>query len=229
MSNPQDILMAPGTRILIAEDNPENVVLLRAYLEGLPLSLHFASNGVEALDERRRGHYDLVMMDVQMPVMDGYTATREIRAWEAQQNATRVPIVALTAHAPDESNAAGCDGHLTKPLERAALVDAIARFAKRSVKPIVTVLPLAIIARRPAFLQNRRLDLQKMKDALEAKDFDAISRIGHNCKGTGTGYGFPEISSLGSNLECAARALDLKEIEKSIVEFESCLHSVTAA
>jgi CheY-like chemotaxis protein len=225
--------IAPGTRILIAEDNPENVVLLRAYLEALPLLLHFASNGVEALDKRRRGNYDLVMMDVQMPIMDGYTATREIRTWEAEQNAARVPIVALTAHAlsgaAGESIAAGCDGHLTKPIERAGLVDAIARFAKRSVKPIVTALPPAIIARRPAFLENRRLDVQKMKDALAAKDFDTIRRIGHNCKGTGTGYGFPEISSTGSNVECAARALDLKEVEKSILEFEDCLHNTTAA
>jgi PAS domain S-box-containing protein len=232
-SDRADQATAPGTRILIAEDNPENVILLRAYLEGLPLSLHFAANGVEALDKRRRGNYDVVMMDVQMPIMDGYTATREIRAWEAQHRAPRVPIVALTAHALSgaaaESIAAGCDGHLTKPVERAGLIDAIARFAKRALEPVAVALSPAIMARRPAFLENRRLDLQKMKDALEAKDFDAIRRIGHNCKGTGTGYGFPEISSSGSHVECAARALDLKEIEKSILEFEGCLHKATAA
>ena len=74
-----------------------------------------------------------------MPIMDGYTATREIRAWETAQRMPRVPIVALTAHALSgasaESIEAGCDGHLTKPVERNDLVEAIARFAKRPIEP----------------------------------------------------------------------------------------------
>jgi CheY-like chemotaxis protein len=114
------------------EDNPENVILIRAYLENLALSLDFAENGAEALEKRRQGHYDLVLMDMQMPVMDGYTATREIRAWEKAQTLARVPILALTAHAlsnsSKESFEAGCDGHLTKPVEWHDLVEAIAKF-----------------------------------------------------------------------------------------------------
>lgn len=69
-----------------------------------------------------------------MPIMDGYTATREIRAWEAAHLAPHVPIVALTAHALNgastDSHGAGCDGHLTKPVEQNDLIDAIAKFAK---------------------------------------------------------------------------------------------------
>ena len=79
----------PGIRILLVEDNPENVILLRAYLDNLSLSLDFASNGVEAVRKRQQGNYDLVLMDMQMPIMDGYTATREIRIWE-KANSRRV-------------------------------------------------------------------------------------------------------------------------------------------
>ena len=218
--------LPPGLRILLVEDNPENVILLRAYLDNPRLSLHFASNGVEAVHKRKRNHYDLILMDVQMPVMDGYTATREIRAWEQLEGKEHLPIVALTAHALSgataESLQAGCDGHLTKPVERDDLLASVAKFAKPPAQP-ADALSEQIALRRPAFLENRRLDLSKMKDALLARDFATIQHIGHNCKGIGKGYGFPEISTAGSNVECAARALDFVDVEKSIVEFEECL------
>ncbi len=218
--------LEPGLRILVAEDNPENVVLLRAYLNNGSLSLHFASNGVEAVEKRKKNNYDLVLMDVQMPMMDGYTATREIRAWEQAQAIAPVPIVALTAHAlsgaAEESRLAGCDGHLTKPVERTDLVAAIVKFAKAATRPVEAI-SKSIAARRPEFLTNRRMDLLRMRDALTAGDFATIQHIGHNCKGIGAGYGFPAISSAGSTVECAARALDFIEVEKSIGEFERCI------
>ena len=122
-----------GTRVLLVEDNPENVVLVQAFLENLPLLLDFAENGVEAVEKRRQGEYDLVLMDMQMPIMDGYTATQEIRAWEKTQHKPHVPIVALTAHAlsgsSTESIEAGCDGHLSKPMDKSDLVEVIAKFS----------------------------------------------------------------------------------------------------
>ena len=226
----QALALEPGTRILLAEDNPENVILLRAYLDNRSLSLHFASNGAEALRKRKATNYNLVLMDVQMPVMDGYTATREIRAWEQAHGCKRVPIVALTAHALNgasaESLKAGCDGHLTKPVERSELVAAIVKFAKQNEKP-AEPLPDPIAARRPEFLQNRRLDLEKMRDALAARDFVTIQEIGHNAKGIGAGYGFPEISRAGSAVEYAAIAGDAVDVGEALLEFERCIPSAT--
>jgi signal transduction histidine kinase/CheY-like chemotaxis protein len=246
-----------GTRVLIVEDNPENVILLRAYLGNLPLALDFAENGVEGLKKRQRGDYDLVLMDIQMPVMDGLTATRLIRVWENQHSKRRVPIVALTAHALSgaaaDSIEAGCDAHITKPVERRDLVEAIAQYAQPLVsvlqpvavpdktrletarpeeaqpayqaKPVPELKPIsdAIAARRPEFLAKRCLELHKMRQALEAREFAVIQSIGHNCKGIGTGYGFPEISRIGAAIEKAAKALDASQVEETLEQFERCL------
>ena len=216
----------PGTRVLVAEDNPENVVLIQAYLEGLSLQLDFVPNGLEAVAKWKQGDYDLVLMDIQMPVMDGYAASREIRACEISSGLPRVPIVALTAHAlngdRESSFAAGCDGHLTKPVEQNTLLEAIAKFAKpRAAAP--TIIPDAIAALRPVFLTNRHADLIKMNAALSKGDFPSIQRIAHNCKGTGAGYGFPELSKVGAKIETAATALDADAVEASLQQFERCL------
>jgi PAS domain S-box-containing protein len=223
--------LTPGTRLLLVEDNPENMVLLRAYLDNLSLSLHFAPNGVEAVKKRQAANYDLIFMDIQMPIMDGYTATRVIRTWENASGLPRTPIVALTAHALSgafqESIEAGCDGHLTKPVERTELIAAIVKFAKPGshASPAIAA-PIA--ARRPTFLANRKLDLVKLRAALAGGDFDAIRTIGHNCKGIGTGYGFPDISGVGSAMESAAMEFDLVQLEKSIGQFETCIdHSLS--
>jgi PAS domain S-box-containing protein len=224
-------LVEAGTRVLVAEDNPENVILVRAYLENVPLVLDFAVNGLEAVAKRRASNFDLVLMDIQMPNMDGYTATREIRAWEKANGQPRVPIVALTAHAltgaRKESMEAGCDGHLTKPVERNDLVEAIAKFAKRQAAAARNEEAASdpIAALRPAFLGKRQVDLEKMRELLAARDFATIQKIGHNCKGTGTGYGFPEISQAGAAIEKAAKALDVAALELSIAQFESCILS----
>ena len=220
--------LTPGTRILLVEDNPENVALLTAYLENSGLLIEVAENGLEAVDKRKTREYDVVLMDVQMPVMDGYEATREIRRWEQAHQAQRVPILAVTAHALNgaaaASFAAGCDGHLTKPLERHELVDAISKFAIRPV-PQTETLPQVILARRPVFLANRRQDTQKMREALVQQDFTLIQRIGHNCKGIGKGYGFPQIGVVGAKIESAARASDSNAILRVIDEFECVLNT----
>jgi len=119
----------PPLRILLAEDNEDNRLLIRAYFKASPHRVDMAENGLEALEKFKANRYDLVLMDMQMPVMDGYTSTAAIRAWEQEQALKPVPILALTAHAlkDDEkkSLAAGCDGHLTKPIKKRQLLEAV--------------------------------------------------------------------------------------------------------
>ncbi|MCE1274896.1 MAG: response regulator, partial [Chlorobiales bacterium] len=120
--------------ILIAEDNPDNQVLISAFLNDSPHDVDMAVNGSEAVDKFRSRTYDLVLMDIQMPVMDGYEATRRIRSYEKESGADRTPILALTAHATTEERQkcldAGCDGHLTKPIKKSKLLEAI-RYCSR--------------------------------------------------------------------------------------------------
>ncbi len=119
--------------ILLVEDNEDNRLLISTYLKKTPHRLHMAENGAVAVEAVKAGNFDIVFMDMQMPVMDGYTATREIRQWEKAQARTAVPIIALTAYAlkEDEKKSldAGCTGHMTKPIKKARLLEALAEFA----------------------------------------------------------------------------------------------------
>jgi len=116
-------------RILLVDDSEDNRFLIKAYFKNSPYKVDMAENGAIAVDKFQTGTYDLVLMDMQMPVMDGYTATRSIRAWEEGQGRRRTPIIALTAYAfaedVEKSLAAGCDAHLNKPIKRDKLMESI--------------------------------------------------------------------------------------------------------
>ena len=116
-------------RLLAAEDNPTNQQVLAAVMESLGIDIDIVADGKQAVDAWKVGGYDLILMDIQMPVMDGIDAAREIRGIEIAEQRKRTPIVALTAnaltHQVDEYLAAGMDGHVAKPIEIAKLYEAI--------------------------------------------------------------------------------------------------------
>lgn len=115
--------------ILLAEDNPNNVFLMRSLLKDTPCQIDLAENGAIAIEKFQAGRYDVVLMDMEMPVMDGYSATREIRRVEQARGFARTPVIALTAHALQEDEQkslnAGCDKHLTKPIRKKVLLEAL--------------------------------------------------------------------------------------------------------
>ncbi len=119
-------------RILLAEDLEDNRDVVSLFLRGTPYRLDMAENGVVALQKFKTGAYDLVFMDMQMPVMDGLQATVAIRRWEHEHQRVSTPIVALTANAfqeeADKSLAAGCTAHVTKPIKKKTLLATIARY-----------------------------------------------------------------------------------------------------
>ena len=134
--------------VMVVDDNPTlrelitmqlpasgyNVV--EAYLRKTPYHLDEAEDGRRATELAFKHDYDVILMDIQMPVMDGYTAVRKIRAWEEDNKRARTPIIALTASALDEAvrqiKQAGFDLHVSKPVKRATLLNAIAQIAKTS-------------------------------------------------------------------------------------------------
>ncbi len=120
-------------RLLVADDSEENRQLIAAYCKDTCLSLTLAEDGKDAFEKFKKAKYDLVLMDLQMPQMNGYEAFHAIRDWEKNQNKTEVPVLALTAYALKEEAekcmAAGFGAHLTKPIRKNDLLQAIKKFA----------------------------------------------------------------------------------------------------
>jgi CheY-like chemotaxis protein len=208
---------AQGLRILLAEDSLDNVLLIQSYLNASGCSVDLACNGEIALQMCISGRYDVVLMDVQMPVMDGYSATRGIRQWEGEHHARPVPILALTAHAlPEEvqkSLEAGCTAHLTKPIRKATLLHAIEEHALGRVRVDSGLAELV-----PGFLEHRRRDVEAIAAALGHADYDNIRILGHNMKGSGAGYGLNRITEIGASLEQAAGRREPEEIRARAAE-----------
>jgi len=123
--------MLDGARVLLAEDEPISRILIETLLEPAGLQVEVVENGRQAFEKAITGEFQAILMDVQMPVMDGLEATREIRNYE-RQHGGHLPIIALTAHAMhgdrEKCLQAGMDDYLTKPLEKIELFDALTRY-----------------------------------------------------------------------------------------------------
>jgi PAS domain S-box-containing protein len=130
-------------RILLADDSKDNQLIFEILLKGQNHRITTVENGQEAIDIVKQEKFDLVFMDVQMPVLDGYSATREIRRWERENGLIPQIIVAFTAHAFEtdfqESREAGCDEHLTKPLKKAKLFEIVNKYAGNQIRTDRTI------------------------------------------------------------------------------------------
>ena len=120
------------SRVLLVDDTQENRSLMKLLLARQPLVIDEAGNGSEALELFKRNEYALVLMDIQMPVMDGFAATRMIRSIEESSGRRRTPVVALTAHSYESDirkcSEAGCDDHIAKPFKKTGLLQCLARY-----------------------------------------------------------------------------------------------------
>ena len=225
--------------ILLVEDSPDNRTITMAYVEDTPYRIDIAENGAIACQMFKAGHYDLVLMDRQMPVMDGLAATREIRAWELANGKPPTPIIALTASAlkwdREACLAAGCTAFLTKPIKQEVLLQAIRDHS-------TAVLPLpkedswtaAIPAHRnhkfadriPAYLNNCRQNGVAMLAALDRVDFETVRYLGHQIRGSGGMFGFQAITDIGAAIEQAAESVDTDASRKWVGELSSYLDRV---
>lgn len=118
---------ARALRVLLVEDSLDNQLLIRAYLKQTDHSLEVAEHGAIAVEKVKATYYDVILMDMHMPVMDGYSATKAIRSWEHEHDLPATPIIALTALALKEESArifeSGCNTHLTKPVKKSTLLE----------------------------------------------------------------------------------------------------------
>jgi CheY-like chemotaxis protein/anti-sigma regulatory factor (Ser/Thr protein kinase) len=239
-TGPEAALLPLG--ILLAEDSPDNCIITVAYLEDTPYQVDIAGTGAIACEKFRTGHYDLVLMDRQMPVMDGLTATRTIRAWEQENARPSTPIIALTASAlkgdREKCLAAGCTAFLTKPIKQEVLLQAIkehSQAALMSAKELsARIDPMLLRAiprfadRIPAYLQNCRDNVVVMLDALDRIDFETVSSLGHQMRGSGGAFGFQTITDIGAALQEAGESADNDGSRKWVGELSSYLDRVGA-
>jgi PAS domain S-box-containing protein len=232
-------------RVLLVEDSADNQLLMQAFLKPPHYHVDVAENGRIGVQKFCEGTYDVVIMDIQMPVMDGYSATQAIRMWEKEQNREAIPIIALSANSMkediDKSRIAGCTTHLGKPPNFRYLREIIHRCLRKEALPVpvveslesrnvvqdsqksgqgddANVIPLGSAIRRmvPVFLANRAKDISKARASLNVHDFESIRLIGHSMKGSGRSYGFPAISELGARLEDAAQLADPDGVRKEL-------------
>jgi PAS domain S-box-containing protein len=226
-----------GLRLLVADDSEENRFLVAEYLKDLGCHIEFAEDGQIAVEKFSSGAYDLVLMDLQMPVMDGYAATRRIRGWEEEQKRRFTPIIALTASALDaelqQALDAGCTAYLRKPVRLATLVEAVAQRAANvrtgDMPPQERTVVLADARLRaviPGYLENRRRDVRSILEALERSDFKTIRELSHKMSGTGSAYGFSRITEIGAAMESAAKEQNSAEIRSRITDLSRYLDVV---
>lgn len=222
-------------RILVADDSEDNHAVIRAYLRQLPYVLDFVDDGASALEKLQTGRYELALMDVHMPRMDGYSVVRALREYERAQNLHPLPVLALTADAfkdaIEKSLAAGFTMHLAKPIHKSTFLEAIARHAQASPEaPLETSFDIVVneelSAIMPKFLNNIRRNPSAIAAALARGDFGTIRSLGHNMKGTGSSFGLPQISKIGGELEHAAKQQDADSVRSVTAELVHFIDSI---
>lgn len=221
-----------GRRILLADDSADIRALVAAYLEHTPHHLEVAADGKAAVEKFCAGRFDLVLMDVEMPGMDGYTATRAARQWEASRGLPRAIILALTGGAMDEDVSASVgpvyDAQISKPFRMQTFLQLIEDHLKVSGAIRVSLSP-GIERLVPEYLEDRKSELSVLEWALAAGDFDTIRVLGHQLKGSGTPYGFAALSQIGRGLESAARSQSPGEVRRQIAALGDYLARVKMA
>ena len=168
---------AKHMQLLVAEDSQDNRSLLQAYCKGTTFALTFAEDGEQAVAAYQSGTFDLVLMDIQMPVMDGLTATGQIRAIETAGCRKRTPVVALTANVLQQDVArateAGCDAHLAKPISKKNLLSELERWRATmgsSVSSLSIAIPEGLEELAHGYLSSRQRELPVLERLLERSD-----------------------------------------------------------
>ncbi len=233
--------------ILLVDDYKHNRFIVQKYLRHTPVQIDIAENGAMAVEAFKSGDYDLVLMDMQMPVMDGYTATREIRKFEKEQGMKKTPVIALSAYALKEeiqkSLDAGCNEHLTKPLKKTKLLKTLFRYVATMKEDtdvhheeenleinheseIVVYVDKDFEDLIPEFFEDIRHDIQSMTDALNNGDYESIRQLSHRIKGAGGAYGFDAVTNMAKFLEDAAKDGNPDSVRKYITELSNYLNRV---
>ena len=215
-SSPEVVPVEGRPRVLVVEDNPVNRLVALGILDTLGYAAETVDDGAEAVERARAGGIDAVLMDLQMPRMDGYAATRAIR--EAEAPGRRVPILAMTAAAVEGERErcleAGMDDFLTKPVDPAELGSMLLRWAAAGSAPKVldfdrlTVLrnldpdSTAYLDRAVSnFVEAAPGSVMTLRQTVRSGDTEGLTAAAHRLKGSALNLGVPEVGRLAQQLE----------------------------
>ncbi|HQE23408.1 MAG TPA: ATP-binding protein [Syntrophomonadaceae bacterium] len=221
-----------GRHILVVDDNDVNRRILTLMLKRKGFAVLQASNGFECLSLLQAHPVDIVLMDMQMPVLSGYETVRQIRC---NPRYSSLPIIALTASSMDGEQhqclQAGCNAYLAKPFSSETLFSIIdshlvyhdgAAFSERDFQCLRKEF-------LPEFIAMLELDLVRMRKAQENRDWESVAHIAHDIKGTAGMYGFEPISQLAAQLYSWSNHTKLDGIEILLTELENALEKLKAS
>ncbi len=237
-----------GLRILLAEDNPVNQRLALRLLEKMGHRITVVDNGLDACQGAMQGGFDLVLMDVQMPELDGLTATRRIRHWEAAHGG-HLPIIAMTARAMQGDRErcleAGMDDYMSKPVDSERLRQLVSRFHVEQAGPVLAwraallrldgdsalLLELAAL-----FIEDGPQLMQTLYDSLDAGELEASQRAVHSLQGVLVNFGaqraIAQAERMSASLHEPAQAAQWRgqaaELGAAVQEVYSALHALIA-
>jgi CheY-like chemotaxis protein/HPt (histidine-containing phosphotransfer) domain-containing protein len=230
-----DAKVLSGLRILVAEDSIDNQELIRTLLCGAGAQVEIAENGLIAVKKAESESFDAILMDMNMPEMDGYEATRLLRSRGYDR-----PILALTANAMADdmkiSLIAGCNDHLNKPIDRPQMIRSIARHTGKTVPESADSLQVVeqnnpvdndaivslyiddpeIMPILDGYVQRLNGQVDEMRTALADARFEDLQRLAHRMKGSGSNYGYPMLTETAKELEDAAKARDVQSAAQAL-------------
>jgi two-component system, sensor histidine kinase and response regulator len=235
--------VAGGVRVLVAEDNPVNQKVAAAMLKRLGYRVDVVANGAEAVDALVRVPYAAVVMDCQMPVLNGYEATAAIRARE-QQTGCHVPVVALTASAikgdKERCLAAGMDAYVTKPVTVASLGEVLGRL----VEPAGDVLdpetvdglwelggdtPAVLEELADTFIEGAPFQIALLAAAVARADLETVARAAHQLKGSCAAVGARSMEGLAAQIEAAAVDNHPERLPAGVAKMQQSFESAQVA
>ncbi|MDA0136362.1 response regulator [Solirubrobacter deserti] len=231
-----------GAPILLAEDNPTNQAVALNVLRRRGFRVQVVDNGAEAVEAIRREPFAAVLMDCQMPVLDGYAATAEIREIEGEERHT--PIIAMTAHAMEGARerclAAGMDDYLSKPLHADALDEVLRRWIDAPNPTVMDRGFLASLARDiggedvvaeicDLFLSDIDPRMDELRRAAEDGDAESLRRGAHQLKGSASNIGAVAVSGAAAELERLAKAGELDAVQAPLSRLSDAVRLTRAA
>lgn len=222
-------------KILLAEDDLISRRLIKILIDKIGYNIKTVENGQQVIEEMKNNAYDLILMDIQMPILDGLEATKKIRDMENVQQSKRIPVIAVTAHAmlgdKEKCLNSGMDDYMTKPIEEVELIKKIQKYTTSKEEN----LKIANIERLDNLLGNRDdvveiindfisyypEQLKNIQEAYEESDWGRLKDLAHKLKGSVSNFEAEQVVDCCKNIEIYAKEGKIEMIDVEMQKLPS--------